>query len=135
MIACGVRMLFVTDSSDELIGLVTSTDFLGEKPVKYIQEHSGTREDILVQDIMTPHSRLEALALPELQNAYVGDIVETMKSIGRQHMLVVDSDEQGNGVIAGLLSISQIEKQLNLKIELSTRANTFSDLERALHEV
>jgi signal-transduction protein with cAMP-binding, CBS, and nucleotidyltransferase domain len=132
MIACGVRLLFVSEKDGDLVGLVTSTDFLGDKPVTYIQEHGGDREDILAQDIMTPHRELEVLPASAIDHATVGDIVETMKSVARQHMLVVSEDSNGKEVITGLLSTSQIEKQLGITIELSSRANTFSALERAL---
>ena len=51
MIACGVRLLFVTESNGDLVGLVTSTDIFGEKPVQFITKNGGTRNDILTQDI------------------------------------------------------------------------------------
>ena len=127
MIACGVRLLFVSDSDGVLQGLVTYTDVFGEKPVNYIKEHGGKREEILVQDIMTPLAQLEALDQADVRRASVGDIVETIKAAGRQHMLV--NDDQ---VITGIFSSTHIEKLLGMKIELSSRANTFADLERAL---
>ena len=132
MIACGVRLLFVSENDGSLIGLVTATDVLGEKPVKYIQEHGGKREDIIVQDIMTSHDQLEALHLSEVQNATVGDIIETMKAFGRQHILVVDKSDSEAESILGLFSTTQIERQLDISIELSSRATTFADLEKAL---
>jgi hypothetical protein len=62
----------------------------------------------------------------------VGDIVETIKAAGRQHMLVSDFSENGDQTITGLFSSTHIEKLLGIKIELSARAQTFSELERAL---
>lgn len=132
MIACGVRMLFVTEADSVLQGLVTHTDIFGEKPVRYIQEHGGSREEILAQDIMTPLAMLEALHRDDIMKASVGDIVETIKTAGRQHMLVIDTLDDGIQVITGLFSSTHIEKLLGMKIELSPRANTFADLERAL---
>ena len=132
MIACGVRLLFVTDQDEILLGLVTYNDIFGEKPLLYIQEHSGKREDILARDIMTPLAHLEALQLSDILTARVGDIVETMKSSGRQHILVCEDLPDGTQAITGLFSSTQIEKRLRIKIEMSPRANTFADLERAL---
>ena len=43
MIACSVRLLFVTDHGGNLLGLVTARDILGEKPLQYLQEHGGRR--------------------------------------------------------------------------------------------
>lgn len=132
MIACGVRLLFVSDSGGILQGLVTYTDVFGEKPVNYIKEHGGKREEILAQDIMTPLAQLEALDESDVRKASVGDIVETIRSAGRQHMLVNEAQQDGGQLITGIFSSTHIEKLLGMKIELSSRANTFADLERAL---
>jgi predicted transcriptional regulator len=132
MIACGVRLLFVAERDEVLLGLVTYNDIFGEKPLQYIQEHGGKREEITALDIMTPMSRLESLQLSDILRARLGDIVETMKTSGRQHVLVSKDQPDGSQAISGMFSSTQIEKRLNIKIELSPRANTFADLERAL---
>lgn len=132
MMACGVRLLFVTETDTVLQGLVTYTDLFGEKPVRYIQEHGGSREEILAQDIMTPLAQLEALSKADVLKASVGDIVKTIETAGRQHMLVCHTHENGNQTVIGLFSSTQIEKLTGIKLELSTRAHTFADLERAL---
>ncbi|MCH7880692.1 MAG: histidine kinase [Proteobacteria bacterium] len=134
MIACGVRLLFVAGNNDALLGLVTYNDIFGEKPVRYLQENGGKREEIGAQEIMTPLARLEALELDDILKVRIGDIVETMQSSGRQHILVVKDQADGSQAISGLFSSTQIENRLNIKIELSPRANTFADLERALNE-
>ena len=132
MMACGVRLLFVTETDTVLQGLVTYTDLFGEKPVRYIQEHGGSREEILAQDIMTPLAQLEALSKADVLKASVGDIVKTIETAGRQHMLVCYTHENGNQTVIGLFSSTHIEKLTGIKLELSTRAHTFADLERAL---
>ena len=132
MIACGVRLLFVAERDEVLLGLVTYNDIFGEKPLQYIKEHGGKREEIIVIDIMTPMNRLESLQLSDIRRARVGDIVETMKTSGRQHILVSEEQPDGSQTISGMFSSTQIEQQLKIKIELSPRANTFADLERAL---
>jgi len=132
MIACGVRLLFVAEQDEVLLGLVTYNDIFGEKPLQYIRENGGKREEILARDIMTPLNRLEALQLADILTARVGDIVETMKLSGRQHILVCEGQPDGSHAITGLFSSTQIEKRLGIKIEMSPRANTFADLERAL---
>jgi CBS domain containing-hemolysin-like protein len=132
MMACGVRLLFVTETDTVLQGLVTFTDLFGEKPVRYIQEHGGSREEILAQDIMTSLAQLEALSKADVLKASVGDIVKTIETAGRQHMLVCHTHENGNQTVIGLFSSTQIEKLTGIKLELSTRAHTFADLERAL---
>jgi CBS domain-containing protein len=132
MIACGVRLLFVTDVDEKLHGLVTYTDLFGDKPVRYIQEHGGTRGDILAQDVMTPLRSLEVLDIRDVLKARVGDIVETIKAVGRQHVLVCSTSLNIQQTIIGLFSSTHVEKLLGTRIEFSARAQNFADLERAL---
>ena len=132
MIASGVRLLFVTEADGVLQGLITYTDVFGEKSIRYISEHGGSREEILAQDIMTPLARLEVLRYEDVVKASVGDIVETIKTAGRQHMLVIATLEDDTQLITGIFSSTRIEKLLDIKIELSARAHSFADLERAL---
>jgi len=132
MIACGVRLLFVADASGTLQGLVTYTDLFGEKPLRYIQEHGGSRDEIVVLDIMTPLSRLDSLQYGDVLRATVGDIVETIRESDRQHLLVSQILEDGRQIIIGMFSSTHVEKLIGMKIEVTSRASTFADLERAL---
>jgi len=132
MVACGVRLLFVVEGDEVLQGLVTYSDLFGDKPVRYIKLHGGTRNEILAQNIMTPLAQLETLRKTDVEKSRVGDVVETIRTAGRQHMLVCDSSEAGCQTITGLFSSTHIEKLLNIKIEMSERAQTFAELERAL---
>ena len=133
MIACGVRLLFVTDNMGSLLGLITTTDILGEKPLKYLQQHSGKREDIMVQEIMTPHERLLTLLMSEVRMASVGDIIETMKAFGRRHILVAEPDDSEAGeAICGIFSTTQISRQVGFTIDLVERATNFAEVEKTL---
>lgn len=132
MIACGVRLLFVTEGNGDLLGLVTSTDILGEKPVQFITKHGVRREEILVRDIMTLKENLDVLYMSSVANAAVGDIVETMKTVKRQHMLVVEHTS-GKETLCGIFSTTQINRQLNINIEPSEVPGTsFADLGKVL---
>jgi predicted transcriptional regulator len=133
MIACGVRLLFVTADNGDLVGIITSSDLLGEKPLQYITEHGGTRDDIIVKDIMTGKDSLEALRLDDVGSASVGDIIETMKTCNRQHMLVTKTDDDTQiETVCGIYSSTQIGRQLGIVIEPSPRVDTFAELEKAL---
>ena len=133
MIASGVRLLLVTEQSNKIMGIITLTDIQGDRPMKYLQKiGGGKREDIYLQDIMTPADQLDVLQMWQVQNVKVGDIVETMKKVGRQHALVIDSDEEGNEMLRGIFSTKQISKQLGIKIDTAEIARTFAELEEAL---
>jgi CBS domain-containing protein len=133
MIACGVRLLFVMNADEMLVGLITASDLLGEKPITHLQKHGGSRENILVQDIMTPHDKLKTLKMTDVLNARVGDIVETMKAFNRQHILVVDKlDGETTERICGIFSTTQIGRQLGIEIKNSPTTNTFAEFKSAM---
>ncbi len=132
MIASAVRLLMVTDQYNCILGIITATDLRGERPMQYLKEVGGKREDIFVRDIMTPREKVEVLYMEDVKTARVGDIVETLKRVGRQHALVVDRDDNGHQSVRGIFSTKQIGKQLGMEIETTEIAKTFAELEAAL---
>ncbi|MEK6747885.1 MAG: CBS domain-containing protein [Pseudomonadota bacterium] len=133
MIACGVRLLFVIDAPSKLVGLITATDILGERPLLYISEHGGTRDGILVGDIMTAREKIQTLTMDDVNHASVGDIVETMKQFGRQHILVIERyADDTRMTVRGMFSTTQIARQLGETIEALPRAATFAEMELAI---
>jgi CBS-domain-containing membrane protein len=132
MIQRGVRLLLVVDQDRKLVGLVTASDLLGEKPVLAASERGLQREELMVRDIMTPQERLEVLDMADLRAAKVGHIVATLKKAGRQHALVVERDTGGRQLVRGLFSVTQIARQLGVVIQTSEVARTFSEIELTL---
>ena len=131
MMACGVRLLFVNDAQGDLVGLITSKDVLGEKPLLFVTRNGGTHHDITVKDIMTPLSKLEVIPLAQVERATVGDIVEALKDCRRHHMLVLQTQE-GRNCVRGIFSITQVGRQLGVAISPSERAQGFAQLNKAL---
>ena len=117
MIRYGVRMLLVLDSNDHIAGLLTATDLLGEKPMRFLQNMGGTHADIMVRDLMTPLRDLEVMKIEDVKNAEVGQIVATLKKSGRQHGLVVTESTDGKHTVCGIFSVSQIARQLGLELD------------------
>jgi len=128
MIHRGVRMLLVVDDMNHILGLITSTDLIGEKPMQVVQTQGVRHSDVLVKDIMTPRERLEVLCMDDLQTACVGDLVTTMKAHGRQHALAVERTPDRGQVLRGMFSISQINRQLGTQVEVMGVARTFAEL-------
>ena len=131
MIASGVRLLFVTNQLNQVIGIVTSKDLSGERILRIINDSGSPRSDLIVRDIMTPQHKVEVLEMGDVATARVGDIVATLKRMGRQHALVVDRGRSGKQTIRGLLSTSQIGRQLGLSIDTAEVAGSFAGLAHA----
>jgi len=129
MISANVRLLFVTDQYYNIMGLITARDITGERAVLYMQEHGGKREDIMVRDLMTPRHRIETLDQDDIIHAKVGDIVETLRRMGRQHALVL---KRGSGddmnLITGIISTTQVVKQTGENISVIGLPTTIADL-------
>lgn len=132
MIASGVRLLLVVDQSNQILGVITLTDLQGSRPMKYIQEAGGTREDIFLRDIMTKNSQVDALPMKVVELSRVGDIIATMKQSNRQHALVVDHDDNNQQIIRGIFSTKQISIQLGLDYKAKETREIFEDLEAIL---
>ncbi len=132
MIRYGVRMLLVLDDTEQVAGLLTASDVLGEKPVRFLQNMGGTHADIMVRDIMTTQRELQVFNINDVKKATVGNIVISLKQAGRQHGLVVDEGQDGRQTVCGLFSITQIARQLGTQIQTFELARTFAEIEAVI---
>ena len=132
MMQRGVRMLLVLSPERSLSGIITATDILGEKPLRFSQERRVKHSEILVSDIMTPLDKLGALPIADVKHAKVGEVIASLRDSGRQHTLVVETDAHGRTDICGIFSLTQIERQMGMAIQATGVANTFAELEATL---
>jgi CBS-domain-containing membrane protein len=132
MIRRGVRMLLVLDEQEQLVGIVTATDILGEAPIALAGERGVRHAEILVADVMTPADRLEAFDLHTVQHALVGHVVASLQKRRRHHALVMQQDADGGLEVRGIFSLSQIARQLGMPLELTQAADSFAEIEAAL---
>jgi CBS domain-containing protein len=129
MITRGVRLLLVVDERDAVLGLITATDLLGERPMQVATERGLRRNELSVADVMTPAAQIEVVALADVEASRVGHVLETLRRLGRQHALVADREN----TVRGIFSISQIARQLGVTLPSGgSVARTFSEIEAAL---
>ncbi|MFY9315225.1 MAG: CBS domain-containing protein [Burkholderiales bacterium] len=133
MVRRNVRLLFVVNVDNEIEGLITATDLLGEKPIQYLSENGGKRRDIQVHGIMTPRSRLEVLAYEDVRAARVGHVLATLQSSRRQHALVAERDAGGSVTVRGIFSTSQLARQLGQGVQTSDVVYGFAEIEAAIN--
>lgn len=135
MIARGVRSLLVVGRDGAVLGVVTSRDILGERPMQMVSKRGMRHEDIKVSDIMTPWRDMEVIDYADVLRARVGSVVETLKRSGRQHALVVDRDgATGRQMVRGIFSASQVARQLGVPMQAAEVARTFAEIEAAISE-
>jgi CBS domain-containing protein len=117
MKTAGVRLLLVTNRLNEVVGIITANDIMGERPIKILGETRVTRADIKVSTIMTAQPDIPVLDMMSVCNAQVGHIIETLHQLERQHVLVVEADRETKAQrIVGMFSTSQISKLLGRNV-------------------
>ena len=125
--------MLVTNSKGDVVGLLTATDVLGEKPMQCVQKNGIKHEEITVKDVMTRQEDIEVLTLKQVIQAKVIDVIETLKVHNRNHALVVDTDTlSGRQMVRGIFSASQIARQLGVATQIHSVAKTFAQIEAVL---
>ena len=77
MKVAGLRIAFVFEKgSENVLGMITAYDIMGEKPMRYLQDiglndHHITRKDIKVQDILDPVSTWVTATLHDVERTTV----------------------------------------------------------------
>jgi len=143
MITRGVRLLLVIDDLENVLGVITATDILGERPMLSATERGLRRDELTVADVMTGAGLVEVLSLADAEGARVGHIVATLRRAGRQHALVVDHDvlpparpldaPLRRAMVRGIFSISQIARQLGVALPAAGEvARTFAEIGSAI---
>jgi CBS domain-containing protein len=142
MITRGVRLLLVVDDSETVVGVITATDILGERPMVVATGRGLRRDELTVADVMTPAEQVQVVALADVEGARVGHVLEMLRRTGRQHALVVDFDSlpptplappARRTMVRGIFSISQIAHQLGIALQTGGEvARTFSEIESAI---
>lgn len=125
-----VRLKLVIDSDEQFKGIISLADLMSVKVMRAREKTGLSLEELTVGDIMTPKSELHAIDSRQVRNASIGDLLYTMKSLGDQHVLVVDTD---SCCISGIVSSSDIARRLHIPLYISERANSFSEIYQAVH--
>jgi len=133
MISRGVRLLLVSAGDERIDGLISARDILGERPMQLAQSRGGKRDELTVRDLMVPAASIDTLYLNEVLNARVSDILEALKSQGRQHIMVEDVDPaSGQPRVRGVFSATQIGRLLGVPVLGFDLPQTFAEIEAAL---
>jgi CBS domain-containing protein len=113
MIRLGVRALLVANEQ-RLVGLITSYDIQGEKPIQFLNASNFSRhQDIRVADIMTPWEQLLAVSWESVESARAGELLQVFEETGLTHLLVIDAG-RGNSTptVRALASRARLMRQL-----------------------
>ena len=132
MLRMKVKLLFVTDAKERIIGLITYSDIQGERPIQFQQSNGVPRSEVCVLDIMTGIEDIDVLDWSVVENSRVGDIAMTMRKLNRQHTLVLEHPSEETYQIRGIFSISLLSRLLGFQMDTTEVAKTFAEFERVL---
>lgn len=121
------KMRLVVDHNDVFVGTV-SVEQLAEAQLLAHLHKGDSRNEVVVSDLMTRRDRIHAVSYDDLTSATVADVIETLRSNGERHCLVVDTR---TNQILGIIAASDIAKRLHMPIEIKT-APTFGEIVSAL---
>lgn len=114
MKVAGLRIAFVFEKgSENVLGMITAYDIMGEKPMRYLQDiglndHHVTRKDIKVQDILDPVSTWVTANLRDVERATVQSVLIALQKSGRTHLPVVEPSDGPTPRLRGLFSSAKI---------------------------
>lgn len=109
----GVRCAFVIDANkSSVVGMVTSHDILGEKPQQHMHFTGVAHADVLVKDIMQKISDWRVANIKYIEKSTVGDVLEVFNDIGVTHLPVMETTENNEPRLRGLLSYSKVKRLL-----------------------
>lgn len=132
MIHQGVRLLFVVAEMPRLDGIVTAADLAGEQPVRLMHQRNVGFGELTVADVMHRLSTLDTVDYRVIGRATVGNVVATLQKFGRRHLLVCESAAGAPPRVRGLVSLTQVERQLGAALPTLEVATTFSEIREAL---
>ena len=132
MHSCGEHVLLVIDQDDAVLGLISSADIQGAKPLMLIQQRHIKRADVRVGMVMTPQQDVLTFDLDALRHAKVGNIVATLKLHKTHNALIVECDlDTQEQQVRGLFSLSRIGNMLGIDVtSLCPEAHSLAELQK-----
>jgi DeoR family transcriptional regulator, catabolite repression regulator len=124
-----VKLKMVVDEEEKFLGIISFSDLQSIKVGKAAVSKGVSPKELIIEDIMTNKQHLFGINILDIDGACVGDIINTLKYIGEQHILVISEDQK---TIRGLISAADISRLLHIKFDITETAHTFSDVFNAL---
>ncbi len=111
-----VRLKFVVNSNNHLLGVVSLEDLNSREILKRVSKGEN-REELSVTDFMRPRNKLKSFDYSDLAHASIKDVIGSLKNSGYRHCLVVDHKHHK---IRGIISASDIARSLQLQINIKS---------------
>ena len=121
MLNLHVSLISIVDSKGHFIGIV-SLDDLSDQNLIRKQAEGFYPNEIEAVDFMTPRKDLLAFDSEEIENATIGEVIETLKTTSHKECLVLD---RYSHKIRGIFTIGEISKKLHQPIEIRDQSSFY----------
>jgi CBS domain-containing protein len=109
----GVRCAFVVDEKNtSVVGMITAYDMLGEKRQQHMHFTGVGHDDVLVKDIMQKIIDWRVTDIKDIEKSAVGDILEMFNETGVTHLPVMETTDNNEQRLRGLLSFAKVKRLL-----------------------
>ncbi len=133
MKACNVHMLLVTNKQKKIIGMITTEDLLGEKPLTIAMSRQIKRSEVLVRMIMVKSEHIVTFNYNDLRHAKVGNIVETLHEFKQHYALVVESGDDNKQRVRGIFSLWDLSRRVGKDLTYDvSEAHSLAELQHDL---
>lgn len=129
--AMRVKEALVENSRDEVVGIVTKVDLMGQKTTAFATHSGMARTEVTIRDVMIPRSELFSVSRDVARKASVGDVVETLKRIGDTYILITENSVNAS-IIQTMISTCQVNELLEAHLPLAVKALHMKDMHFAL---
>lgn len=125
----GIRLLLVVDAAQRLSGIINAQEVIGGHRITLaMQQYGIPREEVTVDMVQTTCQSLHAMALAHLERLTVGELIDTLKTFGDQHLLITDEEGDHPQRLRGIISATDIGRAMNVKIAQLPEARTFTEI-------
>jgi CBS domain-containing protein len=101
--------------------------------MRLVQQRGVHYDELAVVDVMTKLPDLDAIDLEVMKHSSVSNVVATLRRHGRNHLLVVERARADYpSRVRGVISRTQVERQLGAPVPVTEVANSFAEVVRML---
>lgn len=122
-----VHMLLVLDSQGCFTGIISARLLLGGRAITVAMRNYGVdRDDVTVSMIQIRREDLHAIAYDRLQRSTLGDLVQTLRTSGDRHILIIEEQPGAAPRIRGVISAADVSRALGIDLDHPPEAHSFS---------
>lgn len=125
-----VRSKLVIDHDDTFLGIVSSSDLVSYKVLHIAQLRNQPRKELTVENVMVKKEDLYAIDFTKVNQISIGQVLETLKDLGNQHVLLIDHKKH----LRGIISSTDIARALHIPVNINEKAHSFKEIFKVVYD-